>query len=162
MNRGAVDQADRRDRSAGEPRFNKRVSLSAHPRTRARLDAFGLKPPPAIEFIKPLGFFDYVKAQQRAFCVISDSGTITEEASILGFPAITPREAHERPEGMDEAAVLMVVLDPERMTEAVRGAAVSPRCPVPLPARLRRDQRISQGRPDHPELSRSGSPHGVV
>jgi UDP-N-acetylglucosamine 2-epimerase (non-hydrolysing) len=101
-------------------KYEKRVIFSVHPRTRARLGEFGLTTGQAVEFMKPLGFFDYVKLQQAAFCVVSDSGTLTEESSILGFPAVMLRDSHERPEGMDEATLIMAGLDRERVVDAVR------------------------------------------
>ncbi len=100
-------------------RYRFPLVFSLHPRTRKRLAAGRLKLHPLIRTLPPLGFFDYVALQKRAFCTLSDSGTIAEEASILGFPALTVREAHERPEGMDEGVVVMSGLGRERILQAV-------------------------------------------
>ena len=101
-------------------KYNHPVVVSTHPRTQKRLNENGRTGTDGrIRFHKPMGFFDYVHLQQRAFCVISDSGTITEESSLLGFPAVTIRQAHERPEGMDEATLIMCGLEPQRVLEAI-------------------------------------------
>jgi UDP-N-acetylglucosamine 2-epimerase (non-hydrolysing) len=94
--------------------------FSTHPRTRERLGALPPVKEQRIRFIKPLGFIDYVALQRDAFCVLSDSGTLTEEAAIVGFPAVMIRDAHERPEGMDEGTVVMSGLDARRVANAVR------------------------------------------
>jgi UDP-N-acetylglucosamine 2-epimerase (non-hydrolysing) len=97
------------------------IVVSTHPRTRKRLEALDESADhPLIRFLKPFGFFDYVKLQMSAHCVLSDSGTITEEAALLNLPAVTLRNAHERPEGMDEGTLIMSGLKKEQVLDAIR------------------------------------------
>ena len=108
-------------------RYQEPVVVSTHPRTRIRLEQLNIPVNPLIQFLKPFGFFDYVHLQMHAHCVLSDSGTISEESSILNFPALNLREAHERPEGFEEAAVMLVGLNPERVLQGIEIVKDQPR-----------------------------------
>ncbi|MEO7794165.1 MAG: UDP-N-acetylglucosamine 2-epimerase (non-hydrolyzing) [Thermoanaerobaculia bacterium] len=125
-------------------KFGLRIVMSTHPRTRVRLEALAAERgadalPKAVEMLKPFGFCDWVRLQSEAFCVLSDSGTLTEEAALLGFPAVMLREAHERPEGMDAGVTLMAGIGRERVIQAVtlvteqRRAALSTLAPPQVP-----------------------------
>lgn len=100
--------------------FELPIVLSVHPRTRKRLERLSTAFHPLIQEMKPFGFFDYVRLQQDAYCTISDSGTITEESAIAGFSAVTARDAHERPEGMDSGVLVMTGIDPKNMVEGIK------------------------------------------
>ena len=107
--------------------YNIPVIISTHPRTQKRIDAMGIKFHGLIQLLKPLGFKDYNKLQISAKAVLSDSGTINEESSIMNFPALNLREAHERPEGMEEAAVIMTGLGSERIMQGLAILESQPR-----------------------------------
>ena len=125
------ENVDREERLAGfletlravRRRYGRRVVVSTHPRTRARLEGLAQATraleSEGISFLKPFGYFDWVKLQENAFCVLSDSGTITEESALLGFPAVTVRDAHERPEGMDAGTLVMSGLATVRVLQAI-------------------------------------------
>lgn len=123
-------------------RYGYDILFSVHPRTAKRLASLGVTPSPRVRQIKPLGFIDYIALQRRARCVLSDSGTLTEESSLLGFPAITLRQAHERPEGMDEGTVVLCDLRPDRVIESIEVAVAQQQNRGP--ARIVDDYQVDQ------------------
>ena len=108
-------------------KYNEPIIVTTHPRTRKRIDALGLFGHPLISFMKPFGFIDYIKLQINAHCVISDSGTVTEESSILNFPALNLREVQERPEGFEEGSVMFVGLSSARVFQGLEILEGQPR-----------------------------------
>jgi UDP-N-acetylglucosamine 2-epimerase (non-hydrolysing) len=116
-------------------RYARKIVVSTHPRTRVRLEMLAEQTKDlaalGITFLKPFGFLDYVHLQKNAFCVISDSGTVTEESALVGFPAVTLREAHERPEGMDAGTLVMSGLRTDRVLQAIE--VVTSRDPSDVP-----------------------------
>ncbi|KFF24538.1 non-hydrolyzing UDP-N-acetylglucosamine 2-epimerase [Chryseobacterium vrystaatense] len=112
--RGLIDSLN-----AIAEKFNYPIIVSTHPRTRNMIDKMKLEVRPEIQFLKPLGFHDYNALQMRSYAVLSDSGTISEESSILNFRALNIRDAHERPEAMEEASVMMVGMSPDRILQGL-------------------------------------------
>lgn len=108
-------------------KYNFPIIVSTHPRTRKMIDSNGVVLNKNIKLLKPLGFNDYNSLQLNSFAVLSDSGTISEESSILNFPALNIRQAHERPEAMEEASVMMVGLNPERIMQALEQVSIQKR-----------------------------------
>ena len=100
--------------------FGKKIIVSTHPRTQTRIEQHRMALPREVQFLKPFGFFDYIKLQKEAFCTMSDSGTISEESAILGFPAVTLRRSMERPEAMDAGSIILTGMDEEIVLQSIR------------------------------------------